>query len=132
MAIAVLVAADDDGDPDTGQITELVPRKNYVLRQSPRRLHDVHMLAANVDQAVLVTTVVEPMLKQGLIDRFLLSTEPYDIPTAIIFNKADRYDEGDRDVFAQLYEIYSSIGYEIFLVSALSGEKYGSTHVLLC
>ena len=115
------VAADDDGDPDTGRIVELVPRTNYVLRQSPRRLHEIHILAANVDLAILVTTIVEPMLKQGLIDRFLLSTEPYDIPTAIVFNKVDRYDEAAAETYAALYELYADIGYEVLLVSARTG-----------
>ncbi len=125
------VLADDDGDADTGRIVELVPRTNYVLRQSPRNLHEVHILAANVDLAILVTTVVEPMLKQGLIDRFLLSTEPYDIPTAIVFNKADRYDEGAREVYESLRKVYSDIGYTVILTSALSGEGMADLRALL-
>ena len=115
------IEEDEEGDENTGRITELVSRTNYVLRQSPRKKHEVHILAANVDLAILVMTVVEPMLKQGLIDRFLLSTEPYDIPTAIVFNKADLYTENDLMVYAALEEIYSSIGYEVLLVSAHEG-----------
>ena len=125
------VLADDDGDADTGRIVELLPRRNYVLRQSPRRLHEVHILAANVDQAILVTTVVEPMLKQGLIDRFLLSTEPYDIPTAIVFNKADLYDEHAHEVYEALAELYREIGYEVLLLSALDGRGAGALRELL-
>lgn len=124
-------AADDDGDPDTGRIVELVPRANYVLRQSPRKKHEVHILAANVDLAVLVMTVVEPMLKQGLIDRFLLSTEPYDIPTALVFNKADLYDEGDLEVYAALEAMYQGIGYEVMLLSAATGEGIAPFRELL-
>ena len=116
------VQADDDGDAGTGRIVELLPRDNYVLRQSPRRLHEVHILAANVDLAVLVTTVVEPMLKQGLIDRFLLSTEPYDIPTAILFNKADLYDEYAMAVYEEMAALYRGIGYQVLLASATEGE----------
>ena len=112
---------DPDGDADTGRIVELVPRTNYVLRQSPRRKHEVHILAANVDLAVLVMTVVEPMLKQGLIDRFLLSTEPYDIPTAIAFNKADLYGEEEMMVYGALEGMYAAIGYEVMLLSATEG-----------
>ena len=125
------IEADADGDEDTGRIVELLPRRNYVLRQSPRRLHEVHILAANVDLAILVTTVVEPMLKQGLIDRFLLSTEPYDIPTAIVFNKADLYDDGALDVFAQMYELYTGIGYEVLLISATEGDGTDALRRLL-
>lgn len=123
--------ADKDGDEDTGTIVELVPRTNYVLRQSPRRKHEVHVLAANVDLAVLVMTVVEPMLKQGLIDRFLLSTEPYDIPTAIVFNKADLYGEDDLMVYAALEDIYRSIGYEVMLLSATEGHGVPAFRELL-
>ena len=115
------VEPDPDGDADTGRITELVPRDNYVLRQSPRKKHELHILAANVDQALLVTTVVEPMLKQGLIDRFLLSVEPYDIPAAIVFNKADLYGEDDLEVYAALEDLYSAIEYRVMLVSAERG-----------
>ena len=115
------VLGDDDGDEDTGRIVELVPRDNYVLRQSPRKKHELHILAANIDLAVLVMTVVEPMLKQGLIDRFLLSTEPYDIPTALVFNKADLYSEEDLMVYAHLEDLYTAIGYKVMLVSAHEG-----------
>ncbi len=115
------VAEDEEGDERTGMVTELIRRDNYVLRQSPRRLHEVHILAANVDLAILVTTVVEPMLKQGLIDRFLLSTEPYDIPTAIVFNKADLYDAAAMEVYEVLAETYRDIGYEVLLLSATEG-----------
>lgn len=104
-----------------GTIKEILPRRNYVVRQSPRRKHDLHLLASNVDQALLVVTIVEPKLKQGFIDRFLLMTEPYDIPTAIAFNKADLYDEGDLSVFEYLKEIYQAIGYSVLLTSAVSG-----------
>ncbi len=125
------VERDEDGDENTGRITELVARRNYVLRQSPRRKHELHMLAANIDLAVLVMTVVEPMLKQGLIDRFLLSTEPYDIPTAIVFNKADLYEEEDLEVYAILEDVYQSIGYEVLLVSAATGDGVDAFRAML-
>ena len=115
------VLGDDDGDENTGSIVKLEPRRNYVLRQSPRKKHELHILAANIDLAILVMTVVEPMLKQGLIDRFLLSTEPYDIPTALVFNKADLYDEGALEVYAALEHLYTEIGYQVMLVSATEG-----------
>ncbi len=111
----------EDVEENTGIIKEILPRRNLVVRQSPRRKHDVHLLASNIDQAVLIITIVQPNLKQGFIDRFLLMTEPYEIPTSIVFNKADLYDEGAMAVFAYLRDIYEAIGYEVFLVSALTG-----------
>lgn len=64
----VLVKTEQDG---SGTIHEILPRKNYVVRQSPRKKHSLHLLASNVDQAVLIVTIVEPNLKPGFIDRYL-------------------------------------------------------------
>ncbi len=102
----------------TGIIKQVLPRRNYVLRQSPRKKHDMHLLASNIDQALLVSTIVQPNLKQGFIDRFLLMTEPYEIPVTIAFNKADLYSEEDLEIFGGLKYIYTDIGYQVLLVSA--------------
>ncbi len=114
----VMVGPDEEG---RGLIREVLPRRNCVIRQSPRRKRDMHLLAANVDQALLISTIIEPNLKQGFIDRFLLMTEPYNIPTIIAFNKADIYDEGILDIFGGLKALYESIGYKVMLVSAENG-----------
>lgn len=103
-----------------GMIKKILPRKNYVVRQSPRNLHNLHLMASNIDQAVLIITIVQPNLKQGFIDRFLLMTEPHDIPVIIVFNKADLYEDEDFMVFEALKEIYEDIGYKVMLVSALN------------
>jgi ribosome biogenesis GTPase / thiamine phosphate phosphatase len=102
----------------TGLIKKILPRENYVARQSPRKKHDIHLLASNIDQALLFATIVEPTLKVGFIDRFLLTTEPHDIPTVLVFNKADLYDEQDMEVFELMKEVYEKIGYTVLLVSA--------------
>lgn len=120
----------EEGD-NKGLIKEVLPRRNYVVRQSPRKKHDLHLLASNVDQAVLISTIIEPNLKQGFIDRFLLMTEPYNIPTCIVFNKADLYDEGVREVFGGLQYIYETIGYKVMLVSAATGEGLDELRELL-
>lgn len=110
------------GDDGQGWIQEIEDRTNYVVRQSPRKKHYLHLLASNVDQAVLIVTIAEPKLKQGFIDRFLLMTEPYNIPVTIVFNKADVYDEGHMNVFQYLKDLYEKIGYDVFLTSVVSGE----------
>ncbi len=102
-----------------GIIKNILPRNNYVVRQSPRKKHELHLLASNVDQAILIVTIVQPNLKQGFIDRFLLMTEPYNIPTVIVFNKADIYNEQDLAVFRYFKDIYEKIGYTVLLVSAM-------------
>lgn len=112
---------DEDGE-ETGLIKEILPRRNYVVRQSPRRKHDLHLLASNIDQAAVFMTIIQPMLKQGFIDRFLLMTEPYNIPALIIFNKADLYGPEELDIYEYLREIYEDIGYQVLLVSAIEGQ----------
>ncbi|MCC6723115.1 MAG: ribosome small subunit-dependent GTPase A [Saprospiraceae bacterium] len=124
----VMVGPDEEG---RGLIKAVLPRRNCVIRQSPRRKRDMHLLAANVDQAVLITTVIEPNLKQGFIDRFLLMTEPYNIPTIIVFNKADIYDEEALEIFGGLKVLYESIGYEVLLVSAETGQGIAELRELL-
>ncbi len=103
-----------------GMIKNILPRKNYVVRQSPRNLHNLHLMASNIDQAVLIITIIHPNLKQGFIDRFLLMTEPHDIPAIIVFNKADLYEEEEFMIYEVLKEIYETIGYKVMLVSALN------------
>ncbi|MCU0347459.1 MAG: ribosome small subunit-dependent GTPase A [Saprospiraceae bacterium] len=124
----VMVGPDEEG---RGLIREVLPRRNCVIRQSPRRKRDMHLLAANVDQALLITTIVEPNLKQGFIDRFLLMTEPYNIPTCIVFNKADRYGDYDLDTFLILKDLYEGIGYTVMLVSAETGDGVDALHDFL-
>ena len=109
-------------DEELGMIKKIAPRVNYVARQSPRKLHDLHLLASNVDQAMLFVTIVEPHLKQGFIDRFLLMTEPQDIPTIIVFNKSDLYAAEDKAVFDDMKTIYEKIGYTVLLISAITEE----------
>ncbi|MEL7120470.1 MAG: ribosome small subunit-dependent GTPase A [Bacteroidota bacterium] len=107
------------GKDETGMITKIMDRENYVIRQSPRKKHQLHLMASNIDHAIVIMTIVNPMLKQGFIDRYLLMVEPYNIPTTIVFNKADLYDDEALDTFAMLYEIYTKIGYNVLLVSAI-------------
>lgn len=131
VAVGDEVEVEPNENEETGTIRNILPRRNYVVRQSPRRKHDLHLLASNIDQAVVIVTIVQPDLKQGFIDRFLLMTEPYSIPTVIVFNKADLYDAGHRGVFEYLRGIYESIGYRALLVSATEGEGVGELKSLL-
>lgn len=101
-------------------IQKVLPRKNYIARQSPKsRLH-IHLIACNIDQAILITSISEPPLKPGFIDRFILTTEPQDIPVIIVFNKWDLYGDYEKEIFEEQKLIYSSIGYEVLAVSAVN------------
>ena len=119
------------GDEEIAIIKKIHGRKNYVVRQSPRKKHHLHLLASNIDQAVLVVTIVQPMLKVGFIDRFLLMTEPHDIPVAIIFNKSDLYHEGDLELFEYLKVVYENIGYQCLLHSNVTGEGTSEIYTIL-
>lgn len=101
----------------SGLILEIGPRQNYIVRQSPRNAHQLHLLAANVDQVVLMVTIVEPNLKQGFIDRFLLMTEPHNLPVTILFNKCDIYSPDDLLLYEYLQAVYEAIGYRVILTS---------------
>ncbi|MFZ2897312.1 MAG: ribosome small subunit-dependent GTPase A [Saprospiraceae bacterium] len=121
VAVGDLVMVEMEGDEGQGMIKEVLPRKNYVVRQSPKGKMDIHLMAANIDQAVVIATIVQPNLKQGFIDRFLLILEPYEIPGIIVFNKCDLYEEGDMNMYEYLRGIYEPIGYQVLLTSALDG-----------
>ncbi len=120
VGVGDIVQIDIENDVESSALIKAVmPRRNYVVRQSPRRKRDLHLLAANIDQAVVIATIIEPQLKQGFIDRFLLMTEPQDIPTTIIFNKSDLYGETEMAVFEHLYQVYEAIGYQVLLTSTV-------------
>lgn len=121
----------EKGGETNALIKEILPRKNYVVRQSPRKKHQLHLLASNIDQAMLIVTMVRPKIKQGVIDRFLLMTEPHDIPVHILFNKSDLYDEQAITEFAYYKAVYQSIGYEVFLTSSKTRENVDSIKSLL-
>ncbi|MBK8921553.1 MAG: ribosome small subunit-dependent GTPase A [Saprospirales bacterium] len=116
VAVGDRVEVDIERDSQ-GMIKKILPRRNFVVRQSPRRKHDLHLLAANIDQAVLIVTVVHPNLKPGFIDRFLLMTEPHEIPVTIVFNKGDLYEEEDVSTFFAMKALYEKIGYTVLATS---------------
>ena len=118
-------------DESIGTIKKIEDRRNYVVRQSPRKKHHLHLIASNVDQAIVITTIVEPMIKLGFIDRFILMTEPHNIPVTIIFNKIDLYSEEDFIMLENARAIYDDIGYNTIAVSAISEENIEEVKTLL-
>ena len=122
IAVGDRVWVDQEKGLETGMISKLFPRENYVLRQSTRRKHYMHLIAANIDQAFIIVTIQDPMLKPGFIDRFLLTTESHNIPSYIIVNKSDIYTEDDLAIYNGLKQLYAEIGYQTILVSAETGD----------
>lgn len=115
----VKVDTDQDG---TSVIYELEDRKNYLIRKATKLSKAVQIIAANLDQAILVTSIVAPSVKTGFIDRFLAMSEAYSIPAILVFNKADLYTDEDWDKLAELGMIYEAIGVTCKATSALNGK----------
>lgn len=98
-------------------ITEIADRKNYITRTSPANKHKHHIIASNLDQSLLFATLKDPKTSQGFIDRFLITSEAYHIPSIIVFNKADLYKAKEQEKFDALKTIYEAIGYKVMGMS---------------
>ncbi|MEM9545637.1 MAG: ribosome small subunit-dependent GTPase A [Bacteroidota bacterium] len=123
VAVGDQVVINIESEEETvGTIREIKPRKNYVLRQSPRKKHFLHIIASNIDQAIVIVSMRQPKVKVGFIDRFLLMTEPYNIPVTIVFNKIDLHEEEDLPFLEYLRVVYENIGYKTILTSTINGE----------
>ena len=107
------------GEDGTNWITELYDRKNYIVRRSTNLSYASHILAANVDMAALIVTVNHPKTSTTFIDRFLATCEAYRVPACLIFNKIDLLGEEDVQVLSALQQLYDSLGYPTYAISAL-------------
>lgn len=116
---------------DTAIIHHIVPRENYIIRQSTHKSAYSHIIAANLDQALLIVTLVSPRTSFGFIDRFLVTAEAYDIPATLIFNKTDLYDADAMDYQRQISHMYGQIGYPSLAVSAKNNEGLDQVNALL-
>jgi ribosome biogenesis GTPase len=115
----------------TAFITAINDRRNYMIRRSSNLSKQAHILAANIDQAMLVVTVNYPQTTTVFIDRFLATAEAYRIPVQLIFNKLDRYDADDIAYLEALIHLYSTIGYTCLSVCALTGSGLPELRKLL-
>jgi ribosome biogenesis GTPase len=107
----------EDEVENSAVITKIYDRRNYINRQSPRVKHQHHIIAANVDQSVLVATLKEPRTSQGFIDRFLVASEMYHVPSAIVFNKIDLHRKKEQQQFEERKQMYEDVGYKVNGVS---------------
>ena len=112
-------------------ITEIEDRRNYIIRKSINLSKQSHIIAANVDQAILVVTVANPQTSTTFIDRFLASAEAYRVPVILVFNKTDLLDEDMRRYQEAMVNLYQTIGYECHQISANTGEGVDALHALL-
>lgn len=126
VAVGDHVEIEMEPDQETGVINKLEERKNYIIRKSVNLSKQVQILAANLDQALLIVTLASPRTSLGFIDRFLVTAEAYDIPAGLIFNKLDLFSEEGLEILAEYESIYSCLGYATYRVSALEGTNLES------
>lgn len=115
----VILSLEEDGK--TGIISELPDRKNHIIRKSTNLSKKSQVIAANLDQAVLIATLYVPRTSTGFIDRYLVNCEAYSVPAAIVFNKCDIYEEEEQSILNELYSVYEPLGYKCLTVSAIDG-----------
>ena len=118
----VTISSLSTGGQEGAWITEIEDRRNYIIRKSINLSKQSHILAANVDQALLVVTVVKPETSTTFIDRFLASAEAYRIPVILVFNKTDLLSEEELHYQQMMINLYETIGYECRAISALDGD----------
>ena len=125
------VEIEKEGSGVIGVITELLDRKNYILRKSVKLSKQRHIIAANMDKAYVIATLVLPRTSTGFIDRFLATAEAYSIPAGVIFNKADLYSKDEKKIVEELKDMYEKIGYRCAIISALNEKDIQSLRELL-
>ena len=112
----------DMNSEGTAFISSIEERKNYIIRRASNLSKQAHIIAANLDQAMLIVTVNYPITTTIFMDRFLATAMAYRIPVKLVFNKTDRYNMEDRKAMEGLIELYTSIGYPCSTLCARSGE----------
>lgn len=129
LAVGDVVEVEEGNDGYV--ITRIEKRRNYIIRKSTNLSKEAHIIASNVDLALLIVTVNHPVTSTVFIDRFLATAEAYNIPAALVFNKTDLYDVEDEEMLAGLMAIYQKIGYPCYPVSARTGENIEKVSTLL-
>lgn len=112
-------------------ITAVEPRKNYITRTSPHNKNQHHIIASNLDQSLLFATLKDPKTSTGFMDRFLITSEAYHIPSIIVFNKTDLYKKKEQEKFAEVKDMYEAVGYKVMGMSIEKNEGVEEVKALL-
>ncbi len=131
IAVGDRVEFELEPELETGVITQLEERKNYIIRKSVNLSKQAQIIAANLDQAFLIVTLASPRTSLGFIDRFLVTAEAYDIPASLIFNKLDLFSDEGLEILAEYEQIYTDLGYPCYHVSAKEGKNIEQIKTLL-
>ena len=132
IAVGDVVLADMENElENTLTITDIAPRKNYITRSSPHNRNQHHIIASNLDQSLLFATLKDPKTSLGFIDRFLITSEAYHVPSILVFNKSDLYKEKELARLQEIKEIYEAIGYKVLSMSIEKNEGVEEVKSLL-
>ncbi|HYV93861.1 MAG TPA: ribosome small subunit-dependent GTPase A [Chitinophagales bacterium] len=107
-----------DTEEGDSVISEILPRENYIIRQSSRNRTAEHILACNLDQAMVMATISQPRTSTGFIDRFLVTATAYHVPSIVVLNKTDLYQEKEMRIMNEWKSVYTSAGYKVITTSA--------------
>jgi len=118
----VEISVQSDG---TAWITEILPRRNYIIRRSTNLSKESHILATNIDLAILLVTINHPKTSSTFVDRFLATCEAYRVPVCLVFNKIDLYSEDEQQELQKWRTLYESLGYPTYALS-IKGETADS------
>ncbi|QOI97290.1 MAG: ribosome small subunit-dependent GTPase A [Flammeovirgaceae bacterium] len=128
--VAVGDLVDVSPENNEGVITAILPRTNYIVRQSVKKTGHAHVIAANIDQALVMATMMMPRTSTGFIDRFLVAAESFRIPQVIVFNKKDLLDTDSLAYQSNIIKIYEPLGVKCIVTSALVTEQPEAEEVL--
>lgn len=132
VAVGDHVTVGEPAADGTAFITAITPRRNYIIRRASNLSKESHIIAANLDRALLVATLAHPTTSTNFIDRFLATASAYDVPAILVLNKVDLLtDDEDRELLDAVAYLYRSIGYEVAVVSAKTGEGLDKLRELL-
>lgn len=132
VAVGDRVTVGEPAPDGTAFITAIEPRRNYIIRRASNLSKESHIIAANIDRAVLVVTLAHPTTSTTFIDRFLATATAYNVPALLVINKIDLLtDEGDSELLDAVMYLYKSIGYDVLAVSAKTGEGLDDLRAML-
>jgi ribosome biogenesis GTPase len=128
IAVGDTVVFEPEGEEGTAIVSGVGDRRNYIVRVSPQNRNQKHIVAANLDLAVVVATLAAPRTSMGFVDRFLITAEAYHIPALIVMNKVDALDGVGEEMLAHWQRVYATAGYEILPLIALEPASVAALH----
>ena len=119
-------------DGDSSVITGILPRRNYIIRRASNLSKESHIIAANIDHALLIVTLCSPTTPREFVDRFLVTCEAYKVPVTIVLGKADLIDAQAQEEAEEFTAIYNDAGYRVIRLSSVTGEGIDEIRSMLC